>query len=102
MLIADQATCEATAGCTVQLGKTCNDIDLTCDPGPKTITWWDNCPESDGCPGAAVTTLDQLISCVGTTADIINDELLCLQFPGYPCPPPDTDTTTTTTTTTVP
>ncbi|HXC53507.1 MAG TPA: hypothetical protein VN634_21650 [Candidatus Limnocylindrales bacterium] len=101
MVAADQATCEATVGCTVQLGKTC-DVDLTCTPGPKTLTWWDNCPESDTCPGAAVTTMDQLTACVDTTADAIVDELMCFQFPGYPCPPADIDVTTTTTTTTVP
>jgi hypothetical protein len=95
MVAADQATCEATAGCTVQLGKTCG-VALTCEPS-KTLTWWNNCPESGSCPGAAVTTMDELISCVDTTADAIVDELLCFQFPGTPCPPPDTTTTTTTT-----
>jgi hypothetical protein len=95
MIEPDQGVCAATPDCTVQLGKTC-DVDLNCTPGPKTITWWNNCPESDTCPGAAVTTMDQLISCVDTTADAIVDELLCLQVPGYPCPPPDVATTTTT------
>jgi hypothetical protein len=103
---ADRATCEATPDCLVQEGKVCNLVDLTCDPGPKTITWWDNCPESlDGtCPGSAVTTLDGLIDCVDTSADIAVDELICIQFPGYPCPveiPPTTTSTTTSTTTTV-
>jgi hypothetical protein len=93
----DEATCTATAGCAVQEGKLC-DVDLTCKPGPKTLTWWNNCPESDTCPGAAVTTLDQLIGCVDTSADAIVDELLCFQFPGYPCPAPDVDATTTTVT----
>jgi hypothetical protein len=94
MNILDRPTCAATSGCKVQEGKFC-DVDLTCAPAPKTITWWDNCPETNGaCPGAAVTTLDQLISCVDTTADAISDELLCFQFPGYPCPVETTTTTT--------
>jgi hypothetical protein len=106
----DRATCEGTPDCLVQEGKVCNLTSFNCDPGPKTITWWDNCPESlDGtCPGSPVTTLDGLIDCVDTAADVSVDELICIQFPGYPCPvetPPSTTTTlsppTTSTSTTV-
>jgi hypothetical protein len=98
---ADQATCEATVGCSVQEGKVCNLVDLTCDPGPKTITWWHNCPESltGTCPGSAVTTLAGLIDCVDTAADVTVDELICIQFPGYPCPVEVAPTTTTSSTT---
>jgi hypothetical protein len=94
MNIPDRPTCAATSGCMVQEGKFC-DIDLTCSPAPKTLTWWDNCPESDTCPGTAVTTMAQLTTCVDAAADAISDELLCFQFPGYPCPAPDSTTTTT-------
>jgi hypothetical protein len=104
---ADRATCEATPDCLVQEGKVCNLVDLTCDQGPKTITWWENCPESltGTCPGSPVTTLEGLIDCVDTSADVAVDELICIQFPGYPCPVEVAPTTTTTmapTTTTVP
>jgi hypothetical protein len=100
-------TCEATPDCLVQEGKVCNLVDLTCDQGPKTITWWENCPESltGTCPGSPVTTLEGLIDCVDTSADVAVDELICIQFPGYPCPVEVAPTTTTTmapTTTTVP
>jgi hypothetical protein len=53
----------------------------------QAITWWENCPESDTCPGPALSSLDDLIDCVDTSADAIVDELLCEQFPtGWPCP----------------
>jgi hypothetical protein len=83
--------CEMMLGGTVQDNKVCG-MDGTCDPVPgmQQLTWWGNCPESDMCPGAPVTTLDELIDCVGTTTDAITQELLCLQFPsGWPCPAPD-------------
>jgi hypothetical protein len=79
--------CE-TMGGDVQDNKTCA-MDNTCDPlpGMQKLTWWSSCPESDTCPGTSVTTLDNLIDCVDTTADAVVDELLCLQFPsGWPCP----------------
>jgi len=88
MVIADRGTCAATAGCNVQEGKTCDGGTLKCVPGPHTITWWSNCPESDTCPGTTLTTLDDLIACVDTSADSITDELLSLQFPtSYPGTP---------------
>src|SRR6185369_5424302 len=96
MVIADRGTCAATAGCNVQEGKTCDGGTLKCVPGPHTITWWSNCPESDTCPGTTLTTLDDLIACVDTSADSITDELLSLQFPtSYPSPtePPDATAT---------
>lgn len=88
----DRSVCEATAGCSVQEGKTCDGGTLKCDPGPKQITWWANCPESatDTCPGTPLATLDDLIDCVDSSADAIVDELLCLQFPNtWSCPAPD-------------
>src|SRR5262245_38663209 len=87
---ATRADCEMMGG-DVQNNKTCA-MDNTCDPlpGMQQLTWWSNCPESDTCPGTSVTTLDNLIDCVDTTADAITAELLCLQFPsGWPCPPSD-------------
>ena len=78
--------CEAIAGASVQEGKLCDAGMLKCMPAPKTITWWNNCPESDGCPGAPVTSINELIACVDSSADAIVEELLCIQFPGYPCP----------------
>jgi hypothetical protein len=79
--------CQMLGG-TVQNNKTCG-VSNTCDPvmGMQEITWWSSCPESDTCPGTSVTTLDNLIDCVDTTAHATTDELLCLQFPsGWPCP----------------
>jgi hypothetical protein len=65
----------------------------TCDPvmGNKQITWWTSCPESNMCPGTALSTLDDLITCVDDSADAIVDKLMCLQFRGgggtdWPCP----------------
>lgn len=65
----------------------------TCDPvmGNKQITWWTACPESAMCPGTPVSTLDDLIACVDTSADATLSKLLCLQFRGgggtdWPCP----------------
>ena len=80
---------------TVQEDKTC---ELgSCEPvqgGNKKLTWWAFCPESDTCPGTPLSTLDDLIACVDTSADAIADELLCLQFRGnngldWPCPAPE-------------
>jgi hypothetical protein len=94
MVITDRATCEGTAGCNVQEGKSCDGGTLKCTPGPHTITWWGNCPESGTCPGATLTTLDDLIACVDTSADAITDELLALQFPtSYPSPTESPDAT---------
>ena len=72
---------------------------LTCENPPgnaRHITWWGFCPESETCPGTALTTLDDLIACVDTSADAILDEVLCLQFPSsYPCASPSPDATPT-------
>jgi hypothetical protein len=88
---ATREDCETMMG-EVQEDKTCG-MGGTCDPvmGNKKITWWTNCPESDTCPGTPLSTLDDLIGCVDTSADAISDELLCLQFRGnagadWPCP----------------
>lgn len=72
----------------VQEGKVCGPGN-NCDPAPSNqkITWWGFCPESNTCPGTALSTLDDLISCVDTAADAIVDELICFQFrTGWPCP----------------
>jgi hypothetical protein len=96
MVIADRDTCNATPNCNVQEGKSCDGGSLKCTPAPHTITWWGNCPESDTCPGTALTTLDDLITCVDTSADAITDELLGLQFPtSYPVPTDGPDLTPT-------
>jgi len=97
----DQCTMAPING-QVQEGKTCNGTTFNCDPvsGPnKPITWWESCPESTTCPGATLTSIDDLITCVDTSAAAAVDELMCLQFPtGWPCPS-DTEGSTTTTTT---
>jgi hypothetical protein len=95
MVESDRSVCAGTSGCTVVDGKTCDGGTLKCTPGPKQITWWGNCPESDTCPGTALASIDDLIDCVDSTADQISDELLCLQFPGHSCPAPDPNPTPT-------
>jgi hypothetical protein len=92
-VVATRTDCTNIPGATVQEGKTCNGITLNCDPvsGPnKPITWWETCPESDTCTGT-LATIDDLTTCVDTSADTIVNELLCLQFPrnthaDWPCP----------------
>jgi hypothetical protein len=87
--------CTMVLSGSVQEGKTCNVG--TCQPtmGPnKPITWWGFCPENSSCPGAALSNITDLISCVDTSADGIVDELLCLQFRSgggadWPCPASD-------------
>jgi len=87
----DRETCE-TGGGQVQEGKTCG-VGNTCDPvggGNQKITWWNACT-SKWCAGSeSVTTLDDLITCVGVRADEIVDSMLCYQFPangdGWQCP----------------
>jgi hypothetical protein len=78
----------------VQEGKICDAGSCTPQGAPHAITWWENCPESDTCPGTALATLDDLIACVDTSADAITDELLALQFPtSYPTPAESPDAT---------
>jgi hypothetical protein len=86
--------CENNLGGDVQEGKVCG-VGGDCDPvpGQQAITWWENCPQPNTC-GTAVplTTLQDLIDCVDDTADLIVDELICLQFRAnggadWPCPP---------------
>jgi hypothetical protein len=84
--------CVDVFGGEVQEGKTCDMGSCSPLPGNKKVTWWGFCPESATCPGTALSTLDDLKSCVGTTAEAVADELLCIQFPGnggadWPCPP---------------
>jgi len=91
MAAADRDACE-TGGGTVQEGKTCG-VGNTCDPltgGGQKITWWDVCARRQ-CGNYGVTTLDDLIQCVGDRADEIVDGTLCYQFPrnghsDWPCP----------------
>lgn len=88
MLAATRDDCVDNLGGDVQEGKICNAGNCDPDPGNQKITWWGFCPESNTCPGAALSTLDDLIACVDTAADTIVAELLCIQFPsGWPCPP---------------
>jgi hypothetical protein len=78
----DRDSCTLGGG-QVQEGKVCG-VGNTCDPAPggnQKITWWDVCT-SKWCAGSeAVTTLDELITCVGVRADEIVDSMLCYQFP---------------------
>src|SRR5262249_20901333 len=80
--VATREDCLAINGASVQEGKFC-DVGNTCSPvtGGGQITWWENCPESGTCPGAAVTSINDLIACVDASADAIVDELLCEQLP---------------------
>jgi hypothetical protein len=89
---ADRDDCVMNQSGQVQEDKVCNAGQ--CDPvgGNKNITWWEFCPESSSCPGTPLSTIDDLITCVDTTADAISDELICFQFPrnggaDWPCPP---------------
>ena len=91
--VATPQDCTAVAGHFIMENKTCNAMTLNCDSvmGPnKPITWWETCPEGDTCT-ATLATLDDLITCVDTSADTIANELLCFQFPrnthlDWPCP----------------
>jgi hypothetical protein len=86
--------CTMNLSGTVQEGKICDLGSCTPQGAPHAITWWENCPESDTCPGTALATLDDLIACVDTTADGVTDELLTLQFPtSYPSPVASPDAT---------
>lgn len=79
--------CLADPSCQVQEGKTCNTGTGKCDPTPKEITWWEFCPQSASCPGTALASIDDLVTCVDTSTDRLVDETVCLQFPGvYACP----------------
>ena len=85
---ATRADC-VDAGGDVQDDKFC-DVDDTYANTPglgKPITWWETCPISDSCPGAALATIDDLSACVDASAEEIAAEMLCRQFPsGWPCP----------------
>jgi hypothetical protein len=89
---ADRDDCVMNLSGTVQEDKTCDMGSCAPVMGNKKITWWGFCPESDTCPGTALSTLDDLIDCVDTSANAIVDELMCIQFRGnggldWPCPP---------------
>jgi hypothetical protein len=87
---ASRDDCEDNLLGTVQEDKVCGGGN-TCENPPgnqKFITWWEACPEA----GAALSNLDDLKTCVATSADHIISELMCWQFPGgggtdWPCPP---------------
>ena len=91
--VATPQDCTNVAGHFVMENKTCNAGTLNCDSvmGPnKPITWWETCPESDTCT-ETLATIDDLITCVDTSADTIVNEILCFQFPrnthaDWPCP----------------
>jgi hypothetical protein len=72
--------------CKVQEGKLCNLEGGACEVAPKTITWWEFCPEDACSPGTPLADIDDLTACVDASADKKSDEMLCLQFPNsYPC-----------------
>ena len=76
---------------TVQEDKTCDAGSCAPAAGNKKITWWTSCPQAETCPGTALSTLDDLIGCVDHSADVVSDQLMCLQFRGnggadWPCP----------------
>ncbi len=100
VMAADRNDCTMNLGGMVQEGKTCNGGNCTGGGGGGTITFWENCPEGSSCPGTALANMDDVITCIDTSADAVVDDLLCLQFPsGWPCPSEGTTTSTTTTTT---
>jgi hypothetical protein len=100
-VVAGRVDCESLGG-SIQEGQVCNAGNCG-DPavGGEFFTWWSSCPESDTCPGMALVNLDDLIACVGASADATVGELFCQQLPnGWSCPGSDEVPTTTTTTTT--
>jgi hypothetical protein len=78
-VVATRDDCTSSGG-DVQEDKICSAGNCDPNPGSKKITWWEFCPESDTCPGPALTTLDDLIACVDSAADTIVAKLLCIQF----------------------
>src|SRR5262249_61675035 len=91
MAAASRDDCTMNLGGQVMENKTC--VAGMCQSqmgGNQEITWWEVCPET----GTALTTRDDLVACVDTSANQIVDELLCLQFRSnggadWPCPPSD-------------
>jgi hypothetical protein len=87
----DRDDCVMNLGGEVQEDKFCDAGSCSPVAGNKKLTWWGFCPESNSCPGTALSTLDDLIDCVDVAADAVSDELLCLQFRAnggsdWPCP----------------
>ncbi|HJQ84699.1 MAG TPA: hypothetical protein VKA21_11510, partial [Candidatus Binatia bacterium] len=74
---ADRNDCEVNLGGNVQEGKVCDAGNCDPVPGGGEVTWWVNCPESETCPGTALSTIEDVIDCVDTAADAIVAELLC-------------------------
>ena len=61
---------------------------LRCNVNPP---WWDVCPEMCS---QSISTLDDIATCIGGSAEAITDELVCIQYPsastnGITCPPGD-------------
>ncbi len=54
--------------------------------GGQKLTWWSTCPNQSTCTGA-LTTRDDMLSCIESVADERTQALLCIQFPsGWDCP----------------
>src|SRR5262249_55060624 len=82
--------CTMNLGGQVQEGKTCSAGSCAPVMGMQAITWWGICRET----GAALASRDDLVKCLDDTADLVVDELMCLQFRGnggadWPWPAPD-------------
>lgn len=106
MVSTSRDDCEMNLGGQVMENKTCELGSCAPVTGPtKPFTWWENCPEPNTCGTAvALATIDDVIDCIDATADLIVDELLCIQFrqnggADWPCPSETVTTTTTSTTT---
>ncbi len=61
---------------------------LRCNVNPP---WWDVCPEMCS---QSISTLDDIATCIGGSAEAITDALVCIQYPsastnGITCPPGD-------------
>src|SRR5262249_46591162 len=78
MAAASRDDCTMNLGGQVMENKTCVAGMCQSQMGNQDITWWGVCPET----GSALASRNDLIACVDATADLIVDELLCLQFRG--------------------
>jgi len=85
MLATSRQDCIDNLGGTVQEGKECVAGSCSPTPGMSTITWWESCPDAS-CGTTPLSSLDDLIVCVDSTADGIADRLLCLQLGTGWCP----------------
>ena len=90
---ASRGDCLAISGAAVKEGKVCTAG--TCDPGTgpnKPLTWWEQCPSNEPCPGPTLGNMDGVIGCVDSIADDLVGDLLCLQFPNASACPTATPT----------